>query len=164
GVVAAEPIATIEQISDAAEADAEPDARPADTSSRPIAIPDRLPLALGAPLALMSASGRLDMPPYESAREHIDELVDLMAARAGGAIAAAWQSGRLSSPAEDSRPFEREVLALLGTGGNLAPDLLAKAEQRLAELSQRVAARASATIAAGQSLPLLDLVREMQLS
>jgi len=152
-------------VPDAADADAEL-APPTVPSPPPIALPDRPPLALGVPPTPMTAEHPAPPPiaGYESPREHIDELVDLMAARAGRAIAAGWDSGRLSGSAGDLRPFEREVLALLGANGNFASELLADAERRLAELSRRVEARAAATIAAGRPLPLFELVRELQLS
>ena len=161
--VIAEPLEAVPVRADAAELLA------ADTPlpPPPVVVPDRLPRALGdplVPLVPLEATAPSGMPPYESAHEHIDELLDVIAARTGRAIAQAWNSGRLSTPTDDLRPFEREVLAILGRTGGYALDLLANAEARLTELTRRSAARASATIASGRSLPLLDLLREMSLS
>ncbi|HTJ43982.1 MAG TPA: ATP-binding protein [Kofleriaceae bacterium] len=130
----------------------------------PIVIPDLPPRAFGEDLAPMKIAARPGIEPYSSAREHIDELLDVVSARAARAIAEAWNSGRLSIPSEDQRPFEREVLAILGRTGEYAQDLLADAEDRLTRLTQRSALRATATIAGGTPLPFIDLSREMGLS
>ena len=130
----------------------------------PIVVPDLVPRAFGSDLPPLRIAAPPDVPPYQLAREHVDDLVHVIELRAARAIAEAWNTGQLSSPAEDQRPFEREVLALLGRTGGYAPDLLADAEQRLAQHSQRTAARAAATIAAGTALPYVDLAREMSLS
>jgi hypothetical protein len=130
----------------------------------PIEVPDLLPRALGIELPPIRVDVRVTATPYTSAREHIDELLDLVAARAARAIAEAWNSGRLSVPSEDQRPFEREVQAILGKVGNYAPELLAESEDRLSRLTQRSASRATATIAASRALPFVDLSREMGLS
>jgi len=130
----------------------------------PIVVPDVLPRAFGSDLPPLRIAVPPDAPPYQLAREHVDDLVHVIELRAARAIAEAWNTGLLSSPAEDQRPFEREVLAILGRTGGYAPDLLADAEQRLVQTSQRTAARAAATIAAGTPLPYVDLAREMNLS
>jgi len=130
----------------------------------PVIIPDLPPRAFGEDPTPVQVLARSDVPPYDSAREHMDELIDVVAARVARAIAEAWNSGRLSSPIEDRRPFEREVLAILGKSGEYAPDLLADAEARLLRDSQRAAARAAATVAAGRSLPFIELSRELGLS
>jgi hypothetical protein len=130
----------------------------------PIVVPDLVPRAFGSDLPPLRIAAPPDVPPYQLAREHVDDLVHVIELRAARAIAEAWNTGQLSSPAEDQRPFEREVLALLGRTGGYAPDLLADAEQRLAQHAQRTAARAAATIAAGTALPYVDLAREMNLS
>jgi hypothetical protein len=130
----------------------------------PIVVPDLVPRAFGADLPPLRIAVPPDVPPYQVAREHVDDLVHVIELRAARAIAEAWNTGQLSSPAEDQRPFEREVLAILGRTGGYATDLLADAEQRLAQYSQRTAARAAATIAAGTPLPYVDLAREMNLS
>ena len=129
-----------------------------------IVVPDVVPRAFGTELAPLRIAAPPDASPYQLAREHVDDLVHVIELRAARAIAEAWNTGQLSSPAEDQRPFEREVLAILGRTGGYATDLLADAEQRLAQYSQRTAARAAATIAAGTPLPYVELAREMNLS
>jgi hypothetical protein len=130
----------------------------------PIIIPDAAPVSLGLPLPPITADANPDWPPYNSPREHLDEMLDLVAARAAKAIADAWNSGRLSVPAEDGRPFEREVRALLGHVGGYAPDLLGEADERLARVGQRTAGRARSSIARGMRLPFVELSREFHLS
>ena len=76
-------------------------------------VPDLSPLALGAPLEPLSASV-VDGEPFSSPRAHVDALLDIVTLRTARAIAEAWSSGRLSVPAEDARPFEREVMAIVG--------------------------------------------------
>jgi ATPase family associated with various cellular activities (AAA)/Winged helix domain, variant len=145
-------------------ADAEPLPEEPAPPPEPVVIPDLLPRAFGDDLQPMRIAARPGVPPYDSPREHIDELLDVVSARAARAIADAWNSGRLSIPSEDARPFEREVLAILGRTGDYARELLIEAEERLTRLTQRSAARATATIASGVSLPFVDLSREMALS
>jgi hypothetical protein len=130
----------------------------------PVIVPDLVPRALGSDLPPLQIAAPPDAPPYRLAREHVDDLVQLIELRAARAIAEAWNTGQLSRPSEDQRPFEREVLALLGRTGGYATDLLADAEARLAEHTQRTAARAAATIAAGTRLPCVELAREIGLS
>jgi len=129
-----------------------------------IAIPELVPIAFGAQPDAIEAIADPQWAPYESLDEHLEEMLDLTAARAAHAIAVAWHSGLLSVPAEDSRPFEREVRALLGHVGGYAPDQLAEADQRFSRASARTAGRARSTIATGRRLPLIDLVREFGLS
>ena len=130
----------------------------------PVVVPDAAPISLGQPLPPITADANPDWPPYNSPREHLDEMLDLVAARAAKAIADAWNSGRLSVPAEDGRPFEREVRALLGHVGGYAPDLLGEADERLARVGQRTAGRARSSIARGMRLPFVELSREFHLS
>ena len=130
----------------------------------PVVVPDAPPISLGLPLPPITADPHPDWPPYNTAREHLDEMLDLVAARAAKAIADAWNSGRLSVPAEDGRPFEREVRALLGHVGGYAPDLLGEADERLARVGQRTAGRARSSIAKGMRLPFVELSREFHLS
>ncbi len=130
----------------------------------PVVIPDILPISLGQPLPPITADANPEWPPYNTPREHLDEMLDLVAARAAKAIADAWNSGRLSVPAEDGRPFEREVRALLGHVGGYAPDLLGEADERLARIGTRSAGRARSSIAKGLRLPFVELSREFHLS
>ena len=145
-------------------ADARPLADEPAAPPPPIIVPDLIPRAFGTDLPPLQITAPANVPPYQLPREHIDDLVHVIELRAARAIAGAWNTGQLSSPAEDQRPFEREVLAILGRSGEYATDLLADVEQRLAEYSQRVSARAAATIAAGTPLPYVELAREMGLS
>jgi hypothetical protein len=135
-----------------------------ETADLPIELPDVVPVALGIQPAAIEVAPDPQWPPYASAHEHLEEILDLTAARAARAIAAAWHSGLLSVPAEDNRPFEREVRALLGHIGGYALHQLEEADDRLAHASARTAGRARSTIAAGHRLPLIDLVREFKLS
>jgi ATP-dependent 26S proteasome regulatory subunit len=91
-------------------------------------------------------------------------MLDLVAARAARAIAEAWNSGRLSVPSEDARPFEREVKALLGHVGGFAPELLLESDERLARMTGRSGGRTRATLARGVRLPFVELSREFGLS
>ncbi|MEZ4400982.1 MAG: ATP-binding protein [Kofleriaceae bacterium] len=150
-------------VADAADAEpppVEPDLPP----PPPIEIPDLPPLGLGAapPPIKITASG--SWPVYTSAQEHLDELLDLVAARAAKAITDNWNSGRLSVPAEDGHPFEREVKAILGHVGGYAVDQIDLADERLAAITARTAGRARATLAAGRRLPFVELCREFDLS
>ena len=143
------------------------DDAPAELATDPApvrAIPDLLPRALGEPLARLAVTAESSAAPYASAREHLDDLLDVVAAQAACAIASAWNSGQLSVPAEDRRPFEREVLAILGQGGDLAPDIIDEATRRLAERHRKVVACETATLAAGIALPFVDLSRQFGLS
>jgi hypothetical protein len=123
-----------------------------------------LPRALGEPLAPFTADASGDAQPYASPQEHVDDLLDVVVAIAARAIGEAWNSGRLSVPSEDRRPFEREVLAILGCAGGYAGDVLAEFDDRVARAARRAAGRAAATIAAGRSLPWIDLARDLGLS
>ncbi|MBK9031412.1 MAG: ATP-binding protein [Myxococcales bacterium] len=151
------------EVADAA--DAEPPPPPADLPAPPpIVVPDLLPIALGTLPQPLHVDATGDWPPYTSPREHLDELLDLVAARAAKAIADNWNSGRLSVPAEDGHPFEREVKAILGHVGGYAANLIGDADQRLAAVTARAAGRARASLARGQALPFIDLCREFNLS
>jgi hypothetical protein len=130
----------------------------------PVVIPELLPMAFGEPLPALTARPHPEWPPYASEREHLDELLDVVAARASKAISDAWNSGRLSAPAEDARPFEREVRALLGHVGGYAADMVGESDARLASVAARSAGRARSSIAAGLRLPFVELSREFQLS
>lgn len=130
----------------------------------PVIVPSTLPLALGEPLPALTTSPHPDWPPYRSESEHFDELLDVVAARAAKAIADSWNSGRLSIPAEDARPFQREVLALLGHVGGYATEMVHDADTHLAQIAARSAGRARSSLAAGMRLPFIELSREFQLS
>ena len=130
-----------------------------------LAIPELLPRALGEVFSATTVAAQATgAEPYAGAREHVDDLLDVAAARTARGIAEAWNTGRLSLPAEDARPFEREVLAIVGRAGSFADDLVGEFEQKLSDLELRVAARTQATLAAGGSLPFVDLVHELGLS
>ncbi len=130
----------------------------------PVVVPDVPPLAFGTALPPIIIEATGDWPPYTSAREHLDEMLDLVAARAARAIAEAWNSGRLSVPSEDVRPFEREVKALLGHVGGYAPELMLESDERLARMTARSGGRTRATLARGVRLPFVELSREFGLS
>ncbi|MEM9490707.1 MAG: hypothetical protein AAGC55_16285, partial [Myxococcota bacterium] len=129
-----------------------------------IEIPEGPLLGLGRLVTPPRAKAPPGARPYTSPRAHLDELLDLVAARTARAIAHAWDTGRLSLPSEDARPFEREVQALVGKPASHAPDALSEAEDRLAQLTAIAGRRALASLAAGQSLPFVDVAREFDLS
>ena len=103
-------------------------------------------------------------PAYNSPQEHLSEILDLAAARTTRAIADAWDSGKLSLPALDTRPFEREVYALVGNRASSAPNDLALAEERVVELGRRIRDRQRSSLASNQSLPLVDVILQFRLS
>ncbi len=102
--------------------------------------------------------------PYGSAVEHLDELLDLVGARVARAITDAWDSGRLSLPTNDERPFQSEVFALTGGRGGNAQQELAAADLRVSELSARIGRRQQATLATGRRLPFAGISDEFALS
>ena len=132
--------------------------------SAPLPIPDVPLYALGPRARRPHAKPPPGVRPYESPGEHLSDTLDLVAAWAARAIADAWDSGRLSLPNEDTRPFQREVLALVGTRLGGAADLLADADQRVQEAAHRVGRRAQATLASGGPLPFIELALEFGLS
>src|SRR5690606_4763310 len=71
---------------------------------------------------------------------------------------------RLSLPNQDPRPFQREVMALVGNRLGAAVELLQQADARVEEVARRVGRRVQATLAAGRSLPLVELAVEFGLS
>jgi hypothetical protein len=112
-------------------------------------VPDLVPIGLGALPEPLRVDTPGTWPPYQTPREHLDELLDLVAARAAKAITDNWNSGRLSVPAEDSHPFEREVNAILGRVGNFAADLLNESTERpLRDLGARRRAERGPALAA----------------
>jgi hypothetical protein len=155
---AVEPVTvTVTEIADARAIPLPADHRPPPAR---VEIPDLLPLALGpAPLPLANKTG--DGSPYEHAREHLDALLDIIAARAALSIADGWNSGRLSPHNVTPRPHELEVEALLGVSGSFAPDKLVVAQARLEKATRDAAERAEASVAAGARLPFPTLIREI---
>ena len=156
--------AAIEVPVDAADSEPPPPTQDDVPPPPPIVIPDLMPLALGAPLEPIRVEAVPEWPAYNSPREHLDELLDLVAARAAKAIADHWNSGRLSVPSEDGRPFEREVKAILGHVGGYAADLIGDADARLAAITARTAGRARSAMARGLRMPFIELCREFGLS
>jgi hypothetical protein len=127
--------------------------------------PSDAPLAaFGAGVRRPVATGGARGRPYRSAREHLGDLMDLVAAWAARAIADAWDTGRLSLPADGGRPFQAEVEALIGARRGDAGALLEAADRRVEELGRQVGARSQATLAEGRSLPFLDVAAEFALS
>jgi len=132
----------------------------------PVAIPDLVPLALGAPATAAVATTPPDdgSRPFAEPADHLAALLDLVAARAGAAIAEAWHTGRISADATGHHPFEREVRALAGTSGDHAPAQLADAQALLAARADELGSRVRASLAAGQALPFVELGRAYALS
>jgi hypothetical protein len=127
-------------------------------------LPDTPLLSLGSRGRRINVAAPPGVRPYDSPGEHLSDTLDLVAAWAARAIADAWDSGRLSLPNQDPRPFQREVMALVGARMGAAGDLLAEADKRVDEATRRVSRRAQATLAAGRSLPLIDLALEFGLT
>ena len=161
GVV--EPSAAAEPTGSAPAQTGTPRLDPADAAA-PEPIPDVPLYALGSRARRINAVTPAGAQPYESPGEHLADTLELAAAWAARAIADAWDSGRLSLPNEDPRPFQREVLALVGTRLGGAGDLLASADLRVDDAARRVARRAQATLAAGRPLPFVELALEFGLS
>ncbi len=109
------------------------------------AIPALLPLALGAPRPRGSISGTSSAAAFEDAAEHLTALLDLVAERAALAIAERRRAGRIG---DDTAAHAR----------------LVQARQRVTSQADAITARAIASLAAGLELPLLELVRELELS
>ena len=130
----------------------------------PIVVPDVPLRGLGRMPPPLQVSAPAHTDPYRDPREHLDELLDVVSARTARAIADAWDSGRLSLPAHDTRPFEREVRALVGLRAGGAPEELAQADQRLTELAAIVGRRAQASLATGDQLPFVEVAREFNLT
>ena len=101
---------------------------------------------------------------YVDAAEHLSDVLELVVAQAALAIANAWDSGALSLPAGDSLPFESEVRALVGARASAAPNLLDEARTRVEQVASNLANRVKASLAAGFSLPLIDIARQFSLS
>ncbi|HWN70238.1 MAG TPA: ATP-binding protein [Haliangium sp.] len=130
---------------------------------QPIIIPQGPLLGLGRPIPRVHITARTRAEPYGSAAEHLDELLDLVAARAYLAIAEAWNSGRLSFSADDELPFQREVLALIGQGQMFARDVADAASQVVDSTARRLGERATASEQQGMTLPFVELTREFEL-
>jgi hypothetical protein len=129
-----------------------------------IAIPDVPLYALGSRARRPTTSPPAGAVPYDSPGEHLSDTLDLVAAWAARAIADAWDSGRLSLPNQDLRPFQQEVMALVGSRMGGAADILAIADQRVHDAAMSVSRRAQATLAAGGPLPFVELSIEFGLS
>ena len=130
----------------------------------PEPVPDLPLLSLGSRGRKLNVASPAGIKPYDHASEHLTDTLELVAAWVARAIADSWDSGRLSLPNQDPRPFQREVMALVGTRMGAAADILLEADKRVEEASRRVGRRAQATLAAGRSLPLVDLALEFGLS
>lgn len=107
-----------------------------------------VPRGLGEPLRALPGGAASHWPPYASAREHLDDILEQAAARVGHAIAEGAACGKLA--------LAPDALRALG--------IAADARGRLAEVMARTAGRTRATIAVGRSLPLVELMRELDLS
>jgi hypothetical protein len=127
-------------------------------------IPDVPLLSLGSRGRRLNVSPPPGVKPYANPAEHLTDTLELVAAWAARAIADSWDSGRLSLPNQDPRPFQREVMALVGSRLGAATDILIEADKRVEDASRRVGRRAQATLAAGRSLPLVELALEFGLS
>ncbi len=130
-----------------------------------VVVPD-LPLAAFGPILPLPPKpvAPPDTQPYSSPREHLDELLDVVAAQATRSIADAWDTGKLSQPALDARPYEREVFALGGGRAQSAQDHLEAAHRRVDTTTQKLTNRQLASLARGDTLPFIELNREFGLS
>jgi hypothetical protein len=129
----------------------------------PVIIPQGPLLGLGRPIERPPITARTRALPYANPNEHLDELLDLVAARAYLAIAEAWNTGRLSFSADDELPFQREVMALIGQGQVYAGDVAHAASQVVDTRAQRLGERTTASEQKGMSLPFVELTREFEL-
>ena len=151
-------------------APAAPESAPAQVPSQPEELPPPEPvpdlplLSLGSRGRKLNVASPPGVKPYEHPSEHLTDTLELVSAWVARAIADSWDSGRLSLPNQDPRPFQREVMALVGSRMGAAIDILQEADKRVEESSRRVGRRAQATLAAGRSLPLVDLALEFGLS
>src|SRR5690606_16767470 len=141
-----------------------PRQEPREAAERAASIPDVALLALGSRTRHLDVPAPAGVAPYSSPGEHLSDTLELVAAWAARAIADAWDSGRLSLPNQDPRPFQREVMALVGNRLGAAVELLQQADARVEEVARRVGRRVQATLAAGRSLPLVELAVEFGLS
>jgi hypothetical protein len=130
---------------------------------QPIIIPQGPLLGLGRPVPRLQITARTRAEPYASPAEHLDDLLDLVAARAYLAIAEAWNSGRLSFAADDELPFQREVMALIGQGQVYAREVADAASQVVDATARRLGERATASEQKGMALPFVELTREFEL-
>ncbi|HEU5058340.1 MAG TPA: hypothetical protein VFU21_17530, partial [Kofleriaceae bacterium] len=130
----------------------------------PEPVPDLPLLSLGSRGRKLNVASPPGVKPYDHPSEHLTDTLELVSAWVARAIADSWDSGRLSLPNQDPRPFQREVMALVGSRMGAAADILMEADKRVEECSRRVGRRAQATLAAGRSLPLVDLALEFGLS
>jgi len=117
-----------------------------------IPISDALPLGLGRPHSAKPTTAA-------SAREHFDAQLELVAHQIALAIARAWNTGRLATPADQRHPHAREVAALLGKGAPQATSEVADAEEDVRDLARRLDDRTR-----GLRLPERDLAAELGLS
>ena len=126
----------------------------ADHSSR---LAELVPRALGEPLPPLAAVAAERWTAYGSAREHLDDVIDLVAARVARAIAIAEDDGRSDA---------NQVRTLVGDrpAGGLATDELRRAEARVALANATLTNRVRASLAGGVRLPLVELMRELDLS
>jgi ATP-dependent 26S proteasome regulatory subunit len=142
---------------DASEASSDARAAPSSEIRTDVEIAALLPRAFGEPLPPLSAKAAEGWVAYASAREHLDDVIGLVAARVARAIAVADDGGRSGA---------NEVRALVGdrpTGG-LASDELRRAEARVALANATLTNRVRASLATGVRLPLVELMRELDLS
>lgn len=134
----------------------------------PAALPPLLPLALGAPLAMVAPAHTTGESPFLDPSEHLTALLDLTGERAVLAIALGWLTGELPSHAIDPALLAGELADLGGTAGSARPrdagDSLAPLRRRIARQAECVAGWATASLAAGLGLPLVELSRELALS
>ena len=129
-----------------------------------VELPQLLPLAFGAPLPHVIIDAPVGAVPFADVTEHLAALVELVAARTAMAIAEAWHTGRISGDALDHHPFQKEVLALAGSGGMHAADQLLAARDRLMGQASALSDRVLATLATGRELPFVTFARELGLS
>ncbi|HKE19770.1 MAG TPA: ATP-binding protein [Kofleriaceae bacterium] len=141
-----------------------PDAPDAPDALDALDIPDVPLYALGSRARRPTTAPPPGALPYDAPGQHLSDTLDLVAAWAARAIADAWDSGRLSLPNQDLRPFQQEVMALVGSRMGGAADILAVADQRVHDAAIAVSRRAQATLAAGGPLPFVELAIEFGLS
>lgn len=102
--------------------------------------------------------------PYESPDDHLRDLVELSALRVASAIAAAGVRLQDSSRAAALQDDIAEVAALVHSRTGSPRTLLADTERRIESLESAISRRVDVTLQAGDSLPLIDIAEQFELS
>ncbi|HET6612438.1 MAG TPA: hypothetical protein VFG83_10625, partial [Kofleriaceae bacterium] len=124
-------------------------------SAGPIAVPE-----------LCALSPRIDVPLADETlnTRWLGAQLKFIGALCHRAIASAWNSGRLAFEDRGPLPFHSEVPAILGRGGELAKDELARANNHLAKAAAAARAIDQELAATGRVPGITALRKELGLS